>query len=528
MTNFNISIISQEMAEFYPSKKTDYKSIAQNYLEQIKQHLLKGILMAKNEQINDDLIPVSWRELRFSCGKYGTRAAQHYWFDWFQQHHPLIIKIKDGYRFGRKGTLTMVKANLDLEILLAGKNPEDIFRLYYANKQDLPMDWVTIDTRSLNRYISANRAIAARNNTLDQNLKDAQVILAIAECCNGQMPMEISESSFGRKYYRGPNLQSCNKIVRHAALGDCYQYDIEASVFTWKLDTTKTIDSTIKLPATIDYLEFKRHHRQRLAKLVYGNKSEYSVNTIKQVITAIGFGAKATGAMWQMQNGKWTSTALRQIITSRENLSLFLNDPWVKEFIAEQDLMNLIIFNVAKPQAQGNKILYNDNNQLSRNKTIAYAYQQFERTVIDQLLTVADPAQVLLLCHDGFYTKYKANLGDLRSTLIEYLPSGTLDMEQHKAYYFVDYHDENAHAKHIQQEELAVLGYIPEKKLVNKQFTKHSIEGYADGSFDENAAAELYDFDSDLYYEDYSAEQRRQIKQELYPKQQPSWVRELL
>lgn len=452
---FELDPVVLAMQTHWPSKQTNHRQVALNYIKQCQKALTQGILMASHWQIKDEEIPVSWRDLRFACGRYGPKNNQQYWFDWFQNNYPLLIKIKTGYNFGKKGTLTMVKTTREIDRILASQDPAETFKAFYQDEIDSPMDWVDVDLASLNGYIRHNENITDRNPTLDDNLKQARVIFDIATYCNGQLPQVISQSEFGRKYYRGPNLQNCPKIVRHAALGDCHQYDIEASVFTWKFDTAKDLMPEIKLPATLDYLDYKQKHRERLAELVFGNREDWTVNTIKRCITAIGFGARSTNAVWVGEDGKWTTTALRDIIHSKEYLDKFLKDPLIAEFILEQEAMNHLIFDSVKHNAKikTNKNCQTEGGKLSRNRTISYLYQQTESSIINQLMKVAKPAKVLLLCHDGFYTKDRADLAEMRYVLRTHLTNGNLDHTEIQGFKFIDREDEILHKKFIEQQE---------------------------------------------------------------------------
>jgi ASC-1-like (ASCH) protein len=454
-----IESIVSAMINFYPSEKTKHYKIAKIYLKEVKAAVQRGILLAQHQQLEDGLIPIEWRALRTKCGRFGSRGQETYWFDWFQEHYPLLEKITEGYKFGKQGKLTMARTTIDIEILIAGQDPDAVFKAYYGNlNPDADIDLCPIDQKSLGNYILANKAIVKRTLTLDDNLKSAQTILLISQSpqCRGFLPQVVSESDFGRRYYKGINLQTSAKIVRHAALGDCHQYDIEASVFTWKLDFVKGLYD-IKLPATIDYLEFKNHHRTRLAELIFGTKEKGYVNYIKQAITAIGFGARKTNAVWMGENGKWKKTALREIIKSSTLLDQLLKDKWVEEFIQEQEKMNTIIWEEIKDLAmiKDDANLRNLNNQISKNKAIAKAYQTTERRLLDAMSKIAESSQVTLACHDGFYTKHKAKLAELKECLQSFLPSGQLDYAYHSAYFFQDTTDLEAHRNWIQQEEQA-------------------------------------------------------------------------
>jgi hypothetical protein len=473
LNSFGVPSFSPDSAVFFlmPEVTTatyeKRKKILKKYCQAVKQALIKGIILAKQQQLNEELIPVSFSELRKSCGRYGANG-KGYWFDFFQEHSPLLIKVKEGYKFGRQGTLTMVKTTIDINLILANQDSKQMIRSMYAGVDpDRDIDYAPIDLVSLNHYISANKVIQQRNNTLDENLKLAKTILLIATEMGGVLPQIISESTFGRRYYRGINLQSAAKIVRHAALGECHQYDIEASVFTWKLDTVKEIDPNCKLPATIDYLEFKQHHRLRLSNLIFGSEDHGYQSAVKRAITAIGFGARKTNAVWMNDRGSWCKTALRQIIYSQELLDQFLQDPWVSEFIQEQELMNRLIWEEIKDTRSivEDPELKNKNNQISKNRAIAKAYQCFERSLLTALESLVEDKTVLLKCHDGFYTKQRCNLSELRELVKQFLPNGRLDHIEHQGYKFIDENIESNHKQHMEREKAQARKYAENNGL---------------------------------------------------------------
>lgn len=519
------------MESHYPSKKTNHYQIASKYLKACQDALTKGILLATELQIADEMIPVSWDQLRKSCGTYGPKGQQAKWFDWLHLHHPILIKVKAGYNFGKQGTLTMVKTTREIDRILAEQNPQDTFNAFYPDGIPDEVDVVHIDLKSLNAYMQANRAVVIQGEDhqkkIDHNYKDASIIFDIASYCGGRLPQVIKMSEFGRKYYTGPNLQSVSKIVRLAALGDCHSYDIEASVFTWKFDLAKELMPEVKLPATLDYLDYKDHHRKRLAEIVFGNKSDFSVATIKQAITAIGFGARATNAVWMLDGGQWKTTALREIIKSPEYLNRFLTDKLMAEFILEQEAMNHLIFDTVKHDLmiKNKDILKTAGGKLSRNKTISYLYQQTESTIVKKLLKIAEPSEVMLLCHDGFYTKRKANKAELVSVLKQFLANGQLDHEEHTAFKFIDDSDIIRHKQLISRQEQDLRNMFGELSKdyyepSTMQQTERYYEDYDNGYRDKFSMVENYSEDdwlNDIDPDDKAAYllQRRQAIRQL-------------
>lgn len=497
---FDIDTIEQVMMDYCPSKRINHRKIALKYYTLVKEAVMRGIHIADNESVKLNLIPVSFKKIRDKLGRYGSRGEEKYWFDWFQQHYPLMEPVVRGTNL--LGKLTMIKTTHEIEKMLAYSTDQELFDSYYAGLTPEDLDFVEIDLDSLAAYITHNRdtqqyAVNNANHleTLKRNEKTAMLIMTLANYNNGVLPQKIVSSPFGRRYYSGPNLQSAARIVRHAALGHCYQYDIEASVFTWKLDMAKDIDPQVKLPATIEYLDQKRHHRLRLAQLLFENTTDRSVSTIKQIVTAVGFGARTTNSIGWYDNGVWTTTAIQYIIKSPRLIKLLFADTWFKEFIAEQDQMNHMIFDQVKDveQIQNNPVLQTETGRLSRNKTISYLYQQAEATIIQSLnqRLQAQGKSMLLLCHDGFYTKTPADLVDLRYELQHTLAHGRLDQVEHKAYRYNpdSVIEERDHRRWIEQEELRVARVSGQSvhqsrglRVPNNQRNEEYDSGYDDGT----------------------------------------------
>jgi hypothetical protein len=68
------------------------------------------------------------------------------------------------------------------------------------------------------------------------------------------------------------------------------------------------------------------------------------VKLLKQAFTAISFGARKSGKGWMDSNGKWTNPAIVDIFRVKAERDLFLADPMVCDFIAEQGKLCWQIF----------------------------------------------------------------------------------------------------------------------------------------------------------------------------------------
>jgi hypothetical protein len=477
-----------------PSKKqTERVSIQKwnRYLELIHRAVQKSIIMARKDQIDKDQLPLQWEALNKELGE--CRVLGDY-FNWFHKHFPLVHII----RKGTPGTLTMTELLYDIELSAASQTPADAFETLYSKYADILaqlvdnpnselVDWVPINQLNLNAYIKSNEhAIlgakrAQHIDTLKRNYIWAKSILLCAEFMDAKgmgscIPQIAMESDFGRRYYTGLNLQNCPKVVRHAALGRCYQYDLNASVFAWRYNFVKTIDKNIKMPFTLEYIDEKDQRRKQLAHaLDLPISFDSKLKIIKELITSIGFGSRPgnTGVAWKDQSGQWQYPAITTLIKSPETRANLLAHPWLAGFIEEQKMISRTIFNAIKELVRDKKFLENERGNLSVNATLAYAYQSEERACIDMLTAQAKEDGVFLLAvHDGFYTSRPVKILPLKELLVEFNPYASISKEEHEAWGFNEGEEEH-HERMMQLEKEANQGQIPSEVAANYQRIKY-------------------------------------------------------
>ena len=471
-----------------PSKKqTDHRCIElwRTYLQEITFAIRKSIRMAPQAEIDQDQIPIEWLKL---SNKLGHCRRFHY-LNWFHAHFPLVNII----RKGTPGELTMIKMKYDLEfseqdfeIAAASKTSQACFEYLYNDYRDILIawidsgyntelvDWVPLDRASLEAYILANSSeqvnsqVPEHIRTLKRNMVMAIDLYQCADFCQQQelgfgIPQIVSESEFGRRYYRGLNLQNVSKIVRHAALGTCYQYDIDTSVFSWQYHITKTIDPQFPAPATLEYLDHKRAIRNKLAReLQIPTSFGYRVERVKEIITAIGFGADAENVeRYWLEGDRWQQPSIQTIIKDPRARRLLLADPWIREFVKEQQKMRKLIVGYFRKELDSDQFLH-QHGKFTANKILAYLYQHDERFQIEQLARNSrEQGDFLLLVHDGFYTRRPQRLLELRECLQQINPWASISVDPHPGYTF---HDDRAHKEFIKEEERrANQGQIPDK-----------------------------------------------------------------
>lgn len=439
-------------------KLTDVEAKAKQYQDAVLKELRYGYFLSDMSQVNKNQLPFNITRIRRNLGRYG-QGGKGYWWDWFHQNYPMIKIVKKGNSI--QGVSSMAEIDIPLDILLAGGNSADFVRAIYSQfEQDAEVHTVKINLRNLNNYIRATAAENNPNKTIQNNLKTARQIYTIAKELGGVLPQVVNRSSFGRTYYRGPNLQNVHKMVREAALGPCYNIDINSSVFNWKYSV---VPFQQELTYTRELITDKTRVRKTLALQVFGNTNDWAVDLIKQTLTAISFGAKSenSSCWYKDANGSWTQGAISEIIKSKEKRDELFADPWMIEFLKEQTRINDYIYNDLVEAINQGLIkekylddLRTERGRISRNKLISWAYQQSEQQVMQKLLNSKYASELLLQVHDGVYFATKPDMPSLQTLLQAEWPLATLSIKEIEGYHYTNVFELDEHYDRIRQEEI--------------------------------------------------------------------------
>ena len=413
------------------------------------------------------------------------------------------------------------------EIVLASGNVSDIIEhLYGEITEDSNIDWAPVDLKSLDSYIRANQSIRHRQDFHDRYLGEAEIIQLISKHYAGYLPQIVNESAFGRRYYSGINLQNTSRVVRGAALGDCYQWDISNSVWSWKYQLVKQIYNLAgeRSPHThcLEYIDKKSAYRKRIAQEVFPDMKS-GVDIIKQALTAVSFGATGKNTRYPSPDGGMRTTALADIVRSPERLEQFINHDLVRPLIQEQREMNQAIMCYLECTDQNkelktNSALTDGRGALKPNSVIAYLYQHWERQLMDQVCELMErrdetgnPTEnVLLRVHDAVYTRKRPSstqLQQIKDLLQQENPFAKLEETALKGWSFD--HDLMQHREHIAQEEAQAQGYTSALINTDSAPVTPAVE-HAIGKFSGETQAYTgnsehgYDPDFDPWLDDYS------------------------
>lgn len=491
------------------------------------------------------------------------------------QNHP-----NPPYNFDIQGSnitqkVSLVTLNFEIKTLIKLKDAETLVAKRYEGvdlTDPKQVDITPINLQSLKSYIKANDNLSYRNEKVDEYNNHASEILLVSEYLDGVLPQIIVESDFGRRYYKGLNLQNVSKVVRNAALGDNYEYDLNSAVYAIKLNYASEITDK-KFTYTSEYIEGGGKYKDSIRKMLalhcfdIDKNSKYfdeRVKIIKHAITAIGFGAKKTSTGYfdkttnqikytalsdiftytvKGDDGKDIKIPLKKKIDGKDVLciDLFLQHKWMSEFIKEQDEMTkLIVHSCIENKIvtkETHPFLVDGRNAINTNRTIAYFFQSSERIIMDKICEQIekDGIKVLLRVHDAFHTSKPINMKEIHSFIIEeFISSGikwlgtkiiSLEETFNQGYYYDDNDESDIDAAWSKL--TGVKQSTSPVKIYHKS-TKKTTEGFYDGSCDYGQTE--YDPENDPYVQDMTDSERKEHYRILghNPNQLPSFIKDTL
>jgi hypothetical protein len=260
-----------------------------------------------------------------------------------------------------------------------------------------------VDIASLKQYMTAVVQGATSLNKYQQEnaIVQADYVLRLAQVSNGMLHQKIDKKAFGRTYYEGVSVLSTRKELRMAFLGSSWEYDCKSCSTAWKMSFAaewhaqkKSRKLTVResFAAMTLYLEDKEAFFDAVILEVYNSQPtpEYKA-TIKEAMTALGFGAKLSMGTWRSDTGEENQSSLFEVFDKdKVILKRFINCYLVKQFNSEQQTLNKFI--VAKfsgdavwqaamtAEQQRKKV-----KQFSSAQKIVWLYQHAETIMMDMV-----------------------------------------------------------------------------------------------------------------------------------------------
>lgn len=423
----------------YPADRAE--RLFQRYLDAVRQQVLPLVPYAK-----EGCVYVSTESLMNQCGSFQYKGERHWVWNIFSQLLPFVIvkergsNLKTTQEAYQKNSLVQLVNQRFLSMLIHELSPEEVFDHYFKPEDlDSPdVTSVTINVGNLENYIGNTEyelakvqmaeGSQAHRDKLQRNLSQATVIHKIALHTlnlSGKafLPLIPEVHPYGRTYYKGLSIQNVSKEVRSAIIGHHYQYDMNAAVFAIKMvlyghlkGGENNLVGTPDGSYTRQYLAEKKHIRKSLAERVFGGTNlspDRKLRAIKDALTAIGFGAKASGNVWNTPDG-FRGAALTDIIKDPSARATFLSDHWVKAFTAEQKSMEAFILAnagdiVDVEEMEAALKSANGNGRVNDSQRMAYLYQQYETIFMRAALEVLASAGIkaVAVIHDAFIVREK-------------------------------------------------------------------------------------------------------------------------
>ncbi|OAH42752.1 hypothetical protein AX777_05810 [Sphingobium yanoikuyae] len=416
---------------------------AKSYFDRYLQAVMSMIVPKLPFLMEGDETYVSTHKLMNECRDFNYKNERFWVWNEFKDIFPLVIEQVKGSNLTRttigneKNTKVTITNKRFIAMLLNERAPATVFEELFknANLNEADVEPIEIDMENLQNYIentqyALDKATAtALRAKLEKSLYQAQLVYKVGEHTLAEagvafLPMMPSKSPFGRTYYKGLNIQNVTKEVRSAIIGPHFQYDMNAAVYAVKLAMLNeyhggenNIINGLIGNRTREYLDNKTAIRNRLAKEVFTHVDitwDYKVRNIKNALTAIGFGAKASSGFW-FDNNSVKGPALTEIIKDKVARETFLNDPFVVAFLSEQQEIEDDILAMLRANERYDEICEvireaNDTNgKVTKSLLMAYAYQQYETFLMDIAVGILAQYRISVKAriHDAFIVMQK-------------------------------------------------------------------------------------------------------------------------
>jgi hypothetical protein len=316
----------------------------------------------------------------------------------------------------------------EFDFILTENSHSDIFKKLYpdldlTNININDYDFTPVDLYSLRSYIKWIKTGAKyySDNKKRKLLREANIVLQVSTYFNNNtqwgllFPQRKKVSEFGRTYYRGISIQSVNKELRRAILGQSYYYDARSSAIAWKhkfAAEVKQLNPELTFEVTELYITDKNEFFELIMQDMKNQFDNSELNdglykSFKTAITAITFGARVTtGGVYFDAYGNIEYSAINKTIKNERIRDAFIHNELVIQFNKEQSALDKFIFEKYKsnPLVKQQKFLHSEKGILNKSKVVAYAYQQEETQYMNDikfLISEFTNSQLLANIHDG-------------------------------------------------------------------------------------------------------------------------------
>ena len=341
--------------------------------------------------------------------------------------------------------------NAETDDLLDLRKYEAIFNREYPDAEEFEAGLITFEEWRSRYHVSPinkktlegclhwlyTGATKLKDDQKNRMIRQCRTILAIGEYTGGKLYQRIKPSPFGRTYYSGISMQGVSKVVRKNVLGDTWQYDISSSAIAWKYSFAAeycAVHGPRSFQYTDHYLTDKKDFIYDCIRNVFLTRTytrngvekpydkDWSLGKIKEMMTAISFGAKTTNLVVTNKEdpaGEPMLHSLAKIITDRNLREAFLNHDLIAGFIKEQDLLVDFILEKNKAMLKNQTCVKTPKGRRSKSKEISFLYQHAETAIMDRVREMARGYKYKILAnvHDAIIINKRMNFDDLQSII---------------------------------------------------------------------------------------------------------------
>jgi hypothetical protein len=493
--------------------KTNKAELAlEKYASVLAAHLDKSLLyMEDNRNRFFNQFVVSIEQLMLETGQFVISGKKQYLHTWLNDQQKSLIRVVQKGLIGQEhSTICLtdfVKISDELDLQKLGKKEinqidqwlndtslsdeqfiERVFPDIFSYKNVKKFyDTVPIDIVSLQRYITWLIKKAMHFNQVEKQrlLRQAHLILRVAQITDGIFPQKKNHSFFGRNYYHGISVQSVHTSLREAMLGNCYEYDLRSAAASWKLgfanDLLYTEGSTSHLEdefgASLFYLQDKKAFTDYVINATFTDSAvsyEFKESIIKQALTALSFGARMSTQGWTDASGKQTNPALVKIIKNKHERDNFIHCDLIVSLMQEQKRLDDYIYRhftkSVCPALLKESQLQTKSGRVSKNKIMAWLFQHAETHIMDMVACEVEKTnnEVMARVHDAIFVRHKISSYDkeriedliCKHSRIRYWSLKEEAIKRYEGISEETLADEEAHRQHMAAEAELAKGYV--------------------------------------------------------------------
>jgi len=331
-------------------------------------------------------------KLSRKLGSFQVNKVRYYTFTEIDKATDLIKSASKGNGIDKQLSEVSISSTLYNIIIESMTDDQKVFDATYEHYQKELLDPLLHDKV----YIDADSLTSYLNSGTDFKKNEVPTIKRLLQLnsIHGYIPHIINMSDFGRKYYRGINLQGATSGTRKAALPDSTDIDINSC------SNEFLIQQANKYGVSCDYLKEysanKEQIRIDISKAVFGeNPTDDELKKIKQGITAIGFGARMIDR---------SGNALNKIIKNGIKRAWFINHKFMVGYYNDMSDIGKAVYAANKNELADEKFLESSKGRMSKSKVMAYLYQHFERHAMMTAFAGFEQ-NIKLMVHDGCYVE---------------------------------------------------------------------------------------------------------------------------